>query len=178
MEYVSVRKGLPLALALPLFLLACSQVGYETYGCACASRTYSTTEIAEYRRDAAEGDQKAIAEMQEYHMWRKEPAQEMSYFIRRFPALSEENADDLLFSALFIAKKKAIPIERRRAMLGQFRSAMARLEKRPKILWGSKFDDYFRDDNIPVMTRLEDLDALRVLDELIGQFDAEIAARG
>jgi hypothetical protein len=177
MRHVSFRKRLPLTLALPLFVLACSQVGYESYGCTCASRTYSTTEIEEYRRDAAKGDQKAIAEMQEYYMWREDPVQQMSYLVRRFPAISEDNARNLLSSAVYIAKEDFVPIAERRAMLVKLRAAMTGIERRPTTLW-SKTERYFQKDDIGFsMSRAEDIDALLFLDNVIDQFDGEIAAR-
>ncbi|WP_150122874.1 hypothetical protein [Porphyrobacter sp. LM 6] len=42
----------------------------ETYGCACASRSYTKEEIEGYRAGAARNDLNALAEMQEYHVWR------------------------------------------------------------------------------------------------------------
>jgi hypothetical protein len=59
-----------LRLSAYLLVIACSQSTLEKYGCACASRTYTTEEIAQYKAGAARNDLKALAEMEEYHMWR------------------------------------------------------------------------------------------------------------
>jgi len=97
--------------------------------------------------------------------------------VRRFPAISEDNADNLLFSAVNIAKEDFVPIEERRTMLVQLRTAMTGIERRPTTLW-SKTERYFQKDEIGLsMSRPEDIDALQFLDNLIDQFDTEIAAR-
>jgi hypothetical protein len=59
-------------LAVLLLVAACGQQVFETYGCACESRTYTKEEIAQYRADAARGDLEALAEMEEYYRWRAE----------------------------------------------------------------------------------------------------------
>lgn len=64
-----------LRLCALLLVAACSQSALETYGCACESRTYAQEEIEGYRAGAARNDLKALAEMQEYHMWRSEEHQ-------------------------------------------------------------------------------------------------------
>lgn len=67
---VSPRKLVGLRIAACLFLVGASQPALETYGCACASRTYTTEEVAGYRAGAANGDLSALAEMEEYYGWR------------------------------------------------------------------------------------------------------------
>ena len=54
-----------------LLLAACSQPMLETYGCACASRTYTKEEIDGYRAGATRDDPAALAQMEEYYsVWR------------------------------------------------------------------------------------------------------------
>lgn len=54
-----------------LLIAACSQPMLETYGCACASRTYTKEEIDGYRAGAARNDPAALAQMAEYYLvWR------------------------------------------------------------------------------------------------------------
>jgi hypothetical protein len=96
-------------------LVACSQPLLETYGCACAGRSYSAEELASYRDGAAKGDLTALAEMQEYHMWRSDefrdtPAytrerRQMQFYLDRRVALRdpdaiEEKVNDLITASL------------------------------------------------------------------------------
>lgn len=125
---------LPLTLAAPLFLLACSQVGFETFGCGCAGRSYAPGEVAQYRAAAAKGDQVAIAEMQTYHGWREEPREAMRYFEMRIPALSTENAGEMSASGATFVEDQSIPHGDRRAMLRKLRIAMKKLYTQPRLV--------------------------------------------
>lgn len=106
-----------LRLSALLLLAACSQSVLETYGCACVSRTYTKEEIEGYRTGAARNDLKALAEMQEYHMWRsqdhhpnsekykRETAAEEGFRQRRIalrdPEAIDEEVNRLLYDAAF-----------------------------------------------------------------------------
>ena len=136
-----------------LLIAACSQSALETYGCACASRTYTQEEIAGYRAGAARGDHKALAEMQEYHMWRQQdqPADsaeyqhekelERSFFERRIelndPEALEEKIGMLLQEAWF---EKSLTEEQRRSKLLKAREYAARAPQ-PLTMFDYRDDD-------------------------------------
>lgn len=63
-------KKIVLRLSIYTLLLACSQPMVESYGCSCANRTYTLSEIKAYRTGAARNEPKALAEMQQYYEWR------------------------------------------------------------------------------------------------------------
>lgn len=113
-----LSNTLKLVVRLSAYLLiaACTQSALETYGCACASRSYTAEEISAYRAGAAKNDLKALAEMEEYYMWRrmehdegsaeyrKEAKLERSYRARRLalndPKAIEIELDDLIWKAV------------------------------------------------------------------------------
>jgi hypothetical protein len=128
---IPVNLKLVLRVSAYLMIAACSQSVLETYGCACASRSYTKEEIAGYRSAAAKNDLKALAEMEEYYMWRggelpdnstqkkKEQKLERSYRLRRLdlndPVALEDELDHLISGGTYWAETNTK--DRERALL-------------------------------------------------------------
>lgn len=153
-----------LRLIVYLFIAGCSQSAFETYGCACASRTYTTEEIADYRAGAARGDINALAEMQEYHIWRmdaqpvnsdkyrREEKLQRAYFERRIrlhdPKALDDEVHRLVYDAWF---EQSLTNKQRREQLLEARGHALRLA-RPMTM--PDFRDENRDD-IPVLRYID-----------------------
>ncbi len=150
---MSNSKVFKFALRLSAYLLiaACTQSALETYGCACASRTYTVEEIAGYRAGAVKNDLKALAEMEEYHMWRgsewadgsvskkREEQLERSYRVRRLalndPVALEDEIDHLISGAIYW--RETDTKDRERALL----KARDYAKRLPKEVWESDIWD-------------------------------------
>lgn len=127
----SVTLRLSARLFAYLLIASCTQSALETYGCACASRTYTTEEIAGYRALAEKNDVKALAQMEEYHSWRgsdyaegsagrqREDNLERSFRVRRLalndPIALEDEIDHLITGAIYW--RETDTIDRQRALL-------------------------------------------------------------
>ena len=155
-------------MAVCLLVVGCSQSALETYGCACASRTYTAEELAGYRAGAARGELPALEEMEEYYHWRaaehdretpdyvREDRQRRHYralrIARKDPDVLTEEADSLMMAAAF----DDLPRDRQLASLRRAR-------------------DYIR--QIPHPTRVIDLkDPARQYIDPVRYLDREIAA--
>lgn len=139
---IGCKTKLAIRSSLYLLIAACTQSALESYGCACESRTYSIDEIAGYRADAARGDVKALAEMQEYYMWRKgehqlssaeykrEERMEESFRQRRLiasdPGAIEGEVNRLVYEATF---EDDLSDQQRRANLMKARGYAGRLRQ-------------------------------------------------
>lgn len=153
-NFVSFR--LLARLSAYLLVASCTQSALETYGCACASRTYTTEEIAGYRAGAAKNDLKALAEMEEYHMWRggeqldgsvekkQEEKKERAYRVRRLalndPAALEDEIGHLISGGTYWAETETK--DRERALL----KAKDYAKRLPKEMWQTDVWDPKRRD--------------------------------
>lgn len=164
--FVSRRKLVALRVAACLLLVGASQPALESYGCACASRTYTAEEVAAYRAGAARGDLADLAQMEEYYMWRSGEHEEGSAAFRRedrrrqyyrdqrlalrdTDALREE-ANNLMYDAAF---RNISPAER----LAALRKARGYVRQLPRVPMTTDLRD----------PRRRDINAVRYLDREI-----------
>jgi hypothetical protein len=166
--FASRRKLVALRVAVCLLLVAASQSALETYGCACASRTYTAEEIATYRAGAAKGDLADLAQMEEYYSWRSWEHDEGSLAFRREdrrrqyfrdrrlalrdPIALHEEANNLMSDAAFNGLSRT---ERLTAL----RQARAYIRQLPRVPLTTDRRDPLR----------RDIDAIRYLDREIGR---------
>lgn len=132
-----------------LLLAACSQPLLETYGCACAGRSYTADEIASYRTGAARNDLASLAEMQAYHGWRKlehssdseayaaEEHLEQNYFSKRLalndPAAIENEVGRLWHEVVFDDVERPIEqLRRAQSLLARYSGRMALFDFRTR----------------------------------------------
>lgn len=127
--------------AICVVVVACSQPLLETYGCACASRSYTQEELAEYRSLAERNDPRGLEEMEEYHSWRsgeyptdsdeyrRETRIIRGYFKRRLATGDRDAVDEEIWNFYFRGMDEDLSLQ---ARVEAIRAAKALVEQYPE----------------------------------------------
>jgi hypothetical protein len=145
-----IISGIGLRLFALVAITACSEAAIESYGCACAGRSYTASELAEYRAGAQKNDLEALAQMEEYHRLRSwehaegsekykvEAKIERSYRDRRLALNDPDAIADEVYTFIAQSKREETPSKERIENLKQAQGFTKR--RAPKIMVSDVWD--------------------------------------